>query len=313
MAKTIRICWTDGIFMAAAFAAALAFFPPEAAAGQFGARSLAGWFSVTSENGWQGRRYVDGNTVFAEEFDSDGDGKIDVWRFYRRGVLSSQERDLNGDGKIDYVARWDSPSQMLVSMARDTSFRGMNNLEMDVLPSGEWQIREDRNGDGVADRILVAAGPYEFFSGLALDLSVRDNAIGGVPSEYWVEYSADDGFTGTVTDFRRYQRGVQTHYGVWEESRVVWRRYDGATPPPQVAYAPAPTQPAAPGPPRADPALGGGQPRYDPNAPQQSYDPFVDAAPGQLTRDRTRYEGMPPGESAARSLPARMRPPGVGR
>ncbi|MDR1611174.1 MAG: hypothetical protein LBT97_00150, partial [Planctomycetota bacterium] len=169
MKRTIRNDWLDAIRMLGVAAVVLAVWGDPSLGGQFGARSMAGWFSVTSEQGWPGRRYVDGNTVFAEEFDSSGDGKIDLWRFYRRGVLSSEERDLNGDGKIDYVTRWDSSARTLLSMARDTMFRGMNNLEIDVVEGGNWQIREDRNGDGVADRILLASGPYDFFSSLALD------------------------------------------------------------------------------------------------------------------------------------------------
>ena len=35
--------------------------------------------------------------------------------------------------------------------------------------------------------------------------------------------------------------------------------------------------------------------------------------PPAAPSDRTRYEGLPPGDSAARSVPARMRPPGTGR
>lgn len=309
--RTIRSGWLDGmrgLCVAAAVFAALAL---PAAAGQFGARSMAGWFSVTSEDGWRGRRYVDGNTVFAEEFDSAGGGKIDVWRFYRRGVLSSEERDLNGDGRIDFVTRWDSHNQTLNSMARDTAFRGMNNLEMDVVEGGNWQIREDRNGDGVADRILLASGPYDFFSALALDLSIRGDVIGAVPMEYWLEYGADDGFTGSITDHRRYQRGAQTHYGVWEETQIVWYRGDGPAPP-QVAALPAP------GPAQQYRYNDAGDP-WDSTGQAGGYvaptygDPFVDTSPISTTRDRTRYDGLPPGESAARSLPARMRPPGVGR
>jgi hypothetical protein len=174
------------------------------------------------------------------------------------------------------------------------------------VEGGNWQIREDRNGDGVADRILLASGPYDFFSSLALDLSARGDVIGAVPMEYWMEYGADDGFTGSVTDHRRYLRGRQTHYGVWENSQIVWLRGDGSTQPPAPRIAASP----APGP-EQQYRYPGGQPGGEFAA--EPFDEPYGSSPSQAVRDRTRYEGLPPGESAARSLPARMRPPGVGR
>ena len=54
----------------------------------------------------------------------------------------------------------------------------------------------------------------------------------------------------------------------------------------------------------------------DPFAGAVGTDTYEDpglAAPSSTATDRTRYEGLPPGDSAARSVPARMRPPGTGR
>ena len=67
----------------------------------------------------------------------------------------------------------------------------------------------------------------------------------------------------------------------------------------------------------SDPFAGTGSPSPAPGADAGTgyyYDSstLVDTAPPPALSDRTRYEGMPPGDSAARSLPARMRPPGVG-
>lgn len=311
-----------------------------AVAGEQVARSLAGQFAIVSEQGWPGRRYVEGGVVFAEEFDSNRDNRIDMWRFYRRGILSSEEQDLNHDGRVDIVTTWntnDPRVQRITGMSRDSRHRGFNDLEMEHLGGNRWRIMEDINGDGIADRILEADGPYQLFEDLALDLSAHPDIIGQIPMQHWIEYQADEGYCGYITDYRRYSRGRQTHYGDWNGRRLTWVRYDPRNPPPPPAERrPAlQTQPLTPTstPPSTVP---GGDPIGSPYAgdtiaDQSTYvapDPFaspdpatgyyydstaVTPAPTSPASDRTRYEGLPPGESAARSLPARMRPPGVGR
>ena len=318
-----------------------------ATAGEQLARSLAGQFSVTSEQGWPGRRYVEGGVTFAEEFDSNGDNRLDIWRFYRRGVLSSEEQDLNFDGRVDLITLWNPRDPMvkrLTSLARDTGHRGFFDLEMEAESDTRWIIREDRNLNGVADHILTAVGPYKFFEDLALNLGNHPNVIERVPLEYWVEYRADPAYSGFVTDYRRYSRGLQTHYGEWDGRRLRWLRFDSrrpqpAAPAPLVAqtapvgqgsaaqpqpastagFAPAPGLDVTGAPVYVDGGMAVAAPGAPlaPAAPDAStgyyYDStYVDASPTPPLRDRTRYDGLPPGDSAARSLPARMRPPGEG-
>ena len=341
----------SAVLLAAALLAVPAF------AGETGSRAMSGWFNVTTPDGWVGKRYMDGNEIFAEEFDSNSDARIDVWRFYRRGILSSEERDLNADGKINYQSRWEPRGRRLVSVLRDTRWRGVNDLEIEATGSRTWEIREDRNLDGVTDRILFVNGPSDLFERLGMDLAVQTDIIDSIPVEYWSELWSDDTFTGSITDYRRYSKGRLTHYGAWDGRKVAWKRTppDFEPPPPPEPEFVAPAGPVEHGPNcpipncpeaicrvepsdapitdvREDPQYGGmvgevytdpqagpydptyGQTYQDPYPVQQPYlePPGTLGTPPPL-RDRTRYEGLPPGESAARSLPARMRPPGVGR
>ncbi len=118
-----------------------------AEAGESGSRALSGWFNVTAENGWRGRRYMGGASIFAEEFATAPSGRIDVWRFYRNNILTSEERDLNQDGKVDLQTRWDPRTGLLSSVLRDTARRGVNDLEIERVGNNRWEIRQDRNLD----------------------------------------------------------------------------------------------------------------------------------------------------------------------
>lgn len=317
-------------------------------AGEAYSRAMTGWFNVTTPEGWKGRRYMDGANIFAEEFDSRGTGRIDVWRFYRRGLLSSEERDLNGDGRVDYQSRWDARDIRLLEVLRDTGSRGVNDLEIEADGSRRWVVREDRNLDGIADRILFLSGPQDFFDRLGFDLAVQRNVIDSIPREYWHELWTDDTYTGNITSYYRFNRGAITHRGEWDGRKIYWRKGTGdyAAPPPpvppyrDVAVGPPPAPPIQPQPddwryqgdirdpfdlnaPGRDPYEGmqypagplepvppyGAEPPME--QPQYQTGPVYPSGPGG--RDRTRYEGLPPGESAARSVPARMRPPGVSK
>ncbi len=314
-------------------------------AAEQGARSMSGQFSITSVEGWPGKRYIDGGVVFAEEFDVNNDGQVDLWRFYRRGLLSSEEQDLNYDGRVDLVTRWDPKDprvQRMIGLSRDSHFRGSNDLEMD-FDGRRWTISVDRNGDGIADRILIAEGQRELIEQLGLSLDLHPDIIDHIPVAYWVEYRADDAGLGYITDYRRFARGRQTQWGEWNGRKVVWYRMNERRQPPLVAAAPQPVAPPAVQPQPAspvdepttyiapqDPVISSSFPYVDPyGSTTTGSDPyageagggvfyygdgtFVDTTPPPAFSDRTRYEGLPPGESAARSLPARMRPPGVGR
>ncbi|MCC8190675.1 MAG: hypothetical protein LIP77_08585, partial [Planctomycetes bacterium] len=339
------------------FAAATAAVP----AGEFGSRTMAGWFHVTTPDGWIGRRYMDGGQIFAEEFDSNGDGRLDVWRFYRRGLLSSEERDLNGDGRVNFQSRWDGREGRLVSALRDTDSRGVNDLEIEALAPRRWEIREDRNHDGITDRVLFIDAPPDIFEALGIDLASQRDIIDSIPVEYWRELWSDDAFTTTITEYRRFTRGTLSHYGEWNGRRVVWRAArdgDGWQGParrdpteiaeiPDVAHGPNCPIPNCPEP-MCQPGwtdtapVGGLQTEAyppDPYPSQPATEPFPAPDPGQGTAlfledggydtpyfgpgyveprrpavsDRTRYDSVPPGESAARSVPARMRMPGPTR
>lgn len=299
-----------------------------------GTRRLSGWINATTPEGWTGRRYMEADEIFAEEFDSNGNGRIDVWRFYRSGILTSEERDLTGSGRINYQSRWDPAQRRLISVFRDTNRSGTNDLEIEYVARGRWEVREDRNNDGIADRILILNGRPDLFEQLGLDLSQDTNIIDSIPTQHWYELQSDDEFTGSITLYRRYSRGTVSRYGYWDGRKIVWERQPRAPVPPAPAYAPQPTAPA--------PAYDDGQafdasqtqttPSYAPEAQQPGMEVFdtpygsgessyttdagtfyaPDAGPRTPT-DRTRYEGLPPGDSAARSLPARMRPPGANR
>lgn len=324
---------------------ALSMFTAAWAAEQ-GARSMSGQFSITSAEGWPGKRYIDGGVVFAEEFDVNNDGQVDLWRFYRRGLLSSEEQDLNYDGRVDLVTRWDPRDarvQRMIGLARDSRHRGSNDLEMD-FEGRRWTISVDRNGDGIADRILIAEGPRDLFEQLGLNLELHPDIIDQIPVEYWIEYHSDDAGLGYITDYRRYARGRQNQWGEWNGRKVVWYKMNDRRQPPQVAAAPQPAAPAATTTAQApewpddqqttyvapqDPAISSSDTYSDPYGTVTGTDPyagqagggvfyygdetFIDTTPPPAFSDRTRYEGLPPGESVARSLPARMRPPGVGR
>ena len=320
---------------------------PSAAAfaGEFGSRAMSGWFNVTTADGWVGRRYMDGQDIFAEEFDADGDGRIDVWRFYSRGLLTSEERDLSGDGKVNYQSRWESKSGRLLSVLRDTDWRGVNDLEIESTTPRRWEIREDRNQDGVTDRILFVNGPTDLFEAIGINLATQRNVIDSIPREYWAELWSDDSYTMAFTDYRRFSKGGIVQYGQWDGRRIVWRRvgpdFEPPVPPPGPAAVQRPEMAIAHGPNcpipncpepmcRVEPSAGPvyTDPNYVPEYPPegtaglvQGFDPYPPQSytgPGIVeprrptVSDRTRYDGLPPGDSAARSVPARMRMPGQG-
>ncbi len=226
-------------FIPLCIAALLAALPASAA--DFGSRAMSGWFNVTTPEGWRGRRYMDGEDIFAEEFDANRDGRIDVWRFYRQGVLTSEERDLNGDGKVDYLSRYDPASGNLVAILRDSNRRGVNDIEVEYVGNRRWEVRQDRNLDGISDRIVYVNANQDMMIALDIDPAAYGDISSAVPREYWYEMWSDDGYTGAITDYFRYRRGVLTHYGVWNGRRIAWRRVQPDFIPPGIAPAsPAP-------------------------------------------------------------------------
>ncbi len=350
-----------------------------AGAGESGSRALSGWLNVTAENGWRGRRYMDGASIFAEEFATAPAGPIDVWRFYRAGILTSEERDLNLDGKVDFETRWDSRTGLLSSIRRDTSQRGVNDLEIERTGNNRWEIHQDRNLDGVTDRILFFDAPNDLFERPELEAAAAGDWAAAIPRESWREMWTDDGYTGSITDYYRFNnRGVLVQHGREEGRRIAWRRVPpDYLPAPSLAPAavsaparPAQGTPFAPPPLSGEPPLpaqaqaaqaraGGGDPAlsgafappriapppeggaagegYDPAAAPLISDPYAGvpgyADPGYAVPGYPAPGGYPAGgspqfyvarqpvvqpmpepsagESYARSVPVRMRPPGT--
>jgi hypothetical protein len=312
------------------FASFAPFFSATSSAAEPGPRAMSGWLGAVTPEGWIGRRYMDGDDIFAEEFDSNGDTRVDIWRFYHNGILTSEDRDLSGDGRIDSASRWNPRNHRLLSFGRDGKKRGIYDLEILSASDGTWEIREDRNLDGMADRVLFIQGPSDFFERLGLDLAVQDSLIDLIPAEYWRELRSDDSFTSVVTDYRRYSRGNLVQYGEWDGKAVRWRRVGPGFVPPSLPSAPprdatgaelaaAPTESRTEtiSPPeeyRTEDAGGISEPYYADPYPEPAEDLPMETIPAArpILSDRTRYRDLPPGESAARSLPAPMRPPGVG-
>lgn len=316
-------------------------------AGESGSRAMSGWFHVTTPTGWTGRRYMDGDEIFAEEFDSNRDGRIDVWRFYRRGILTSEERDVTGDGRVDYVSRWDPNTGNLVAVLRDTGRRGVNDVEVEYTANRRWEARQDRNLDGIADRIVFVDAPQDMFQRLDIDPAAYSDIASAIPRESWAEMWSDDGYTGAITDYFRFRRGTLTQYGEWNGRRIVWRRVPPdfiprRMPPPEQAPVqagrPYPDAPSGAG----DPY--GAQPRgrsateeairnpFDVAEGYGDYDPYAgmdrlppppafaaaqggaaeggEALPPRAEPSAPVMTELPRNESFARSVPARMRPPG---
>lgn len=314
---------------------AILFLAPAVFAGQYGTRAMSGWFNVRTNEGWTGRRYMDGTETIAEEFDSNRDDSIDVWRFYRRGILSSEERDMNFDGKVDYVSHYDSNTGFLTSAMRDTHFRGVNDVEIEYKGRNRWEVREDRNNDGITDRIIYADAPHDLYSVQTTDMATQVDVAATVPMETWTEVWADDGFSGYITDYFRYNRGVLTQHGAFDGRRVQWAR----VPPDYIPPSPTPATP--------DPLKGmdqyvrrdpdafvpppGPPPVRDPfNMNADGYDPYAGMGPRSQTSSPVWSGQTAPGpdypppdirsgigpsaspqyESSARAVPARMRAPG---
>ena len=260
---------------------------------------LAGWYYVQSvPEGWPGRSYTSNGQPFAEEFDTNGDGRFDLWRFYERGRLSSEQRDLLHDGRVTFESFWDTRNGRLLSVARDTRGTGVNDLE--VIASSvrdlttTWEVRQDRNGDGIADLILLLEGPPNLFESLNIDLSTEPDVASRVPVEFWRELRTDDDFIGEITDRIQFRGGVEVARAVPEGDTYVWRRLPRSDDAPRTRNRtrPEPTQDVG---------------------PEWRGGPVDDVVVTPAAPDRRqRWTGLPPGGSSARSLPKPMSPPGGG-
>lgn len=177
--------------------------------------TLGASFNVRTEQGWTGRRYTDNQFILAEEYDTNGDGRLDLWRFYSRGHLVAEERDLTGNGRVDYVAAWEGANRRLLSAARDADGRGVFDLQIEASRTagglGQWRITEDRDRDGFADAILVVSGELALFSDLGIDLATVTDLSASIPVRYWRERRVADGY-GNLGAYLRYSGGQPTAY-----------------------------------------------------------------------------------------------------
>jgi hypothetical protein len=97
------------------------------------------------------RFYADGERLVREAFDLDFDGIVDVWNYYDdRGRLVRKEADLSLDGRIDLWKYYENGR--LVRKERDTSGNGRPDY-FEFWVDGEIdRIGEDLDGDGTVDR-----------------------------------------------------------------------------------------------------------------------------------------------------------------
>ena len=174
-------------------------------------RTYAGDFNHVTPEGWQGRRFTDNRFVLSEQYDTNADTRLDLWRYYDQGRLVAEERDLLGSGDIHYVAAWIPADGRLVSAARDREGRGTFDTQIEYVENRvqhRWRVAEDRNGDGYADRVLILEGPHHLFQTLGIDLATVPSVIDAIPRAHWRETRADPAFTGTLGPTIRFRDGV---------------------------------------------------------------------------------------------------------
>jgi len=255
---------------------------------------LTGWYYVTSEEGWNGRSFASNGQTFAEEWDTNGDGRLDLWRFWDRGRLSSEQRDLLHDGRVTFESLWDTRTGRLVFVARDTNGSGVYDLEVIASAVREssvtWEVRQDRNNDGRNDLILIVEGPPNLFETLNIDLATVPDAANAIPREFWRELRTDDGFVGEITERVQFRGGIEVARLVPDGDTYVWRRL------PRESHPREPLQEVGTG-----------------RRTTRRTDSTDIMTPGASGRDGRRWTDVPPGGSSARSLPAPMSPPGGGR
>lgn len=84
--------------------------------------------------------------------DSDGDGKMDRWSFFVKGMLQRSERDTNFDGVVDIIQFVNPDTYTPLKMEFDTNYDG----EMDMIwefDGGEVVHAEvDTDFDGRMDK-----------------------------------------------------------------------------------------------------------------------------------------------------------------
>ncbi len=123
-----------------------------------------------------------GLLLIRKEMDLNGDGKVDLWRWYRDdGTIEKEALDLDFDGKVDEVIFFDSKG-VPVKKEQALNFDGKPNLwkyyekgqlvrkERDTKGNGRvdtWEYWEggkidrigiDTDGDGIVDQWIKSPG-----------------------------------------------------------------------------------------------------------------------------------------------------------
>ncbi len=68
-------------------------------------------------------------TPMMAEKDTDGDGKTDVWYYYKNGRITKIREDRNRDGKPDLWEDYDDSGQVVVRRSEDLDFDGTADIE----------------------------------------------------------------------------------------------------------------------------------------------------------------------------------------
>jgi len=266
---------------------------------QFGPKRLTGWQDASSPEGWRGKRYCENQQTVSEEFDAVGnDGRIDLWRFYHKGVLLTEERDRNQDDRVDCRAEYSATSGELRAITRDTNFDGQTDLEVTYLGGYRWQEVWDRNQDGTADFVLLFRGPSRLLTELKADPVRVGDLREIVPADLWQEATLDEDRDGRYDSWIRYHKGQPVDRGVDadQDGQVdSWQRTGSAAQP-----APPPADPIALPPPPAGESKPGG------------YTAITTVQPREMPEERPapaapEPAAEPPPQEPRRSLGNRMR------
>ncbi len=98
--------------------------------------------------------YDEKGVIIRLEVDTNGDGKMNEWIFYKDGNPTKGERDANGDGKVDTWLRYNKEGMIIKSEA-DTDGNGKIDEWVIFKDGRPTQAERDTNGDGKADTWII--------------------------------------------------------------------------------------------------------------------------------------------------------------
>ncbi len=94
--------------------------------------------------------YDDQGTIIRVEADTNGDGKMNEWVYYKKGVATKGERDINADGKPDTFLTYNEKGTIIKSEA-DTNGDGKVDEWVRYKDGNPTEAEKDTNGDGKPD------------------------------------------------------------------------------------------------------------------------------------------------------------------